>query len=640
MSLGRVYPGRLPSTQADIDLINHRIQIVNQQMKQLDQMVATGNIDNREAAYRRQYLSGEVLELKAAIKRMRLSTPSYKVPRDLQAHVAKKPQNKMWSPETTRDELPQGYFGTDNGQKINSIPSDWTPTELTDFDVPDVKGQPGWHRGDWPAHWPGSHSPSINRAVMQAGEINGRQVIDPRDPNMQLRLNLVERTSHMSQALQIKARYEQLYEITVANPIFTPTDQTLVNIIIGKINRQITDAEAEIANRKATGGYKDLSDEQHTASTLAEKYKGFTIMVNTVTDRDSASIIRKEYSAANATIVIPDTMRDGFASVSNINQLYQLIDNYVAANKTMGGSYIKHNSTTDGPYVQKYVPGGSYKAIRLAQETRNDGKYNWKLFYDGKWMGLAYNNQAQPMTKSQWESTWIPWFKTTFFNGQNNEYAINGHPKVKVVLANNTKEMRAYDAFGFLKRNPRMARRTGRLMGLGAMQAADRNRALTTPRGQVTPSQQASYNATLREMTMARARAGASLDVNQQIREQAVTRPWSIQVTLPGETVQMLHNMMDISLAQAGLTQDMFTQQAHDYVASIINSLDSSMTPTQQTEYVVERIMSEMVNRSALLKRDVNVDINMEQQQVTFNEVNGLSGGFLKTKAALGRLLG
>ena len=493
MSLGRVYPGRLPSTQADIDLINHRIQIVNQQMKQLDQMVATGNIDNREAAYRRQYLSGEVLELKDAIARMRLSTPSYKVPSDLQAHVAKKPQNKMWSPETTRDELPQGYFGTDNGQKINSIPSDWTPTELTDFDVPDVKGQPGWHRGNWPAHWPGSHSPSINRAVMQAGEINGRQVIDPRDPNMQLRLNLVQNPQHMAMALQVKARYEQLYEITVANPIFTPTDQTLVNIIIGKINRQITFAEQEIERLKLL---------------KPDPTKQFEESKQTALDQSNAGTDQK---AGDVNINLP------------INTLPR------------GPSF--------GPAVGPKLP-----------------------------------------------ST--------------------------------------------------MGRRTGRLMGLGAMQAADRNRALTTPRGQVTPSQQASYNATLREMTMARARAGASLDVNQQIREQAVTRPWSIQVTLPGETVQMLHNMMDISLAQAGLTQDMFTQQAHDYVASIINSLDSSMTPTQQTEYVVERIMSEMVNRSALLKRDVNVDINMEQQQVTFNEVNGLSGGFLKTKAALGRLLG
>ncbi len=120
-----------------------------------------------------------------------------------------------------------------------------------------------------------------------------------------------------------------------------------------------------------------------------------------------------------------------------------------------------------------------------------------------------------------------------------------------------------------------------------------------------------------------------------------MTRPWSIQVSLPGDRVQMLHNMIDINLAQVGLSQAMFTQQAHNYVASVINSMDSSMQPAQQTELVIEKIMSEMVNRSALLKKDVKVDIRQtEEPQVNFSEVSGLSGGFLKTKAALGRLLG
>ena len=69
------------------------------------------------------------------------------------------------------------------------------------------------------------------------------------------------------------------------------------------------------------------------------------------------------------------------------------------------------------------------------------------------------------------------------------------------------------------------------------------------------------------------------------------------------------------------------------------------MTLTQQTEYVVERIMSEMVNRSALLKRDVKVDIDPTNMGVRFEEqqmqnIEGLGSGLLKTKAAMGRLLG
>lgn len=144
---------------------------------------------------------------------------------------------------------------------------------------------------------------------------------------------------------------------------------------------------------------------------------------------------------------------------------------------------------------------------------------------------------------------------------------------------------------------------------------------------------------------MAKARAGARVDITKQIKEEPVTRPWSLQVSLPPQKLQELHSMIDMALMQTNLNQAMFTQQAHNYVASIINSLSSDMTPTQQTEYVVERIMSEMVNRSALLKKDVKVDINPTNMGVRFEEqqeqnIEGLGSGLLKTKAAMGRLLG
>jgi len=490
MALGRVYPGRLPSTQANIDLMRQRIKIVKSQQRTLDMQVRNGQIDSRDAAYRRKALTGEIADLKNSIRRVRLSTPSYKVPRDLQMYRARKPRNKMM-PESTTDDKPSGYFGDDRRTNGSSIPSEWTATTLTEFDVPDVKGQPGWHRGNWPAHWPGSHSPSINRAVMQAGEVNGRQVIDPRDPNMQLRLNLAQNPQHMAMALQVKAMYEQLYEITVANPIFTPTDQTLVNIIIGKINRQIEAAEAEM---------KRMAIVRPSPSTGLEEAKQTKI----------------EKPKVDADVQRPEDVR------------FKLPSKLVPPGMSL--------------------PGGS----------------------------------------------------------------------------------------------PSLNRRRGTIMGIGAMQAHDRNRHLMNSVGKpMTVGQRASYLAAQREMTLSRARAGARVDVTQQLKETPVTRPWSIQVSLPGDRVQMLNNMIDINLAQVGLSQVMFTQQAHDYVASVINSMDSSMQPTQQTELVIEHIMSELVNRSALLNKNVKVDINQsEGPPVNFSEVSGLSGGFLKTKAALGRLLG
>ena len=104
--------------------------------------------------------------------------------------------------------------------------------------------------------------------------------------------------------------------------------------------------------------------------------------------------------------------------------------------------------------------------------------------------------------------------------------------------------------------------------------------------------------------------------------------------------------MLNANLAQIGLDQSMLTQQAHNYIAQMINTLDSSMQPSERTEFVVENIMSEMVNRSALLRDDVRVDIRRNGQQpvnivpVETTSVDGLGSAFLKTKAAMGRLLG
>ena len=182
-------------------------------------------------------------------------------------------------------------------------------------------------------------------------------------------------------------------------------------------------------------------------------------------------------------------------------------------------------------------------------------------------------------------------------------------------------------------------------MALGAMQAHDRFNNMSADRGS-TLYQRKSYLATEREMTLAKARAGAKVDVNQQLKDAPVTRPWSMQVTVPMQQLEQLHLQLDQALTSIGLNQSMFTQQAHNYIAQILNSLDSSMNPSERTEFVVEKIMSEMVNRSALLKDNVRVDVrqngwppvNIAPADTT--SVDGLGSAFLKTKAAMGRLLG
>ena len=117
MMLGRITPGRLPTTQANRDLITRRIQQVQRDMKTLDNQVSAGKIDSRQAAYRRQQLIGEVDELKRVIANSRLSTPSYKVPREIRGQ---KPAKKYVAQADSR-----AFFSEyDNKRPVNKIPSD------------------------------------------------------------------------------------------------------------------------------------------------------------------------------------------------------------------------------------------------------------------------------------------------------------------------------------------------------------------------------------------------------------------------------------------------------------------------------------------------------------------------------------
>ena len=193
------------------------------------------------------------------------------------------------------------------------------------------------------------------------------------------------------------------------------------------------------------------------------------------------------------------------------------------------------------------------------------------------------------------------------------------------------------------QRGFKASKRIGQVMGLGAMQAHDRFNNMRADRG-ITPYQDASFNQTVREMTMARARAGAQIDVNQQIKDEPVTRPWQLQVTLSQQQMMNVTNMLNTRLDAMGLSQEMFTQQAHNYLAQLVNSLDSSMNPNQQTEIVVETFLTHMVNRSALFKNDLKVDIQQNgESPITFSpaeSISGVVGSLSKTRNAMSRLLG
>ena len=522
--LGRIFTGRLPTTQANLDLINSRIRKVQTDMTILDNKVRAGQIDSRQAAYQRQQLIGEVDELRRVIANSRLSTPSYKTPSDIRNM---KPAKKYVSDAQMRE--------TERGARlpVRSIPSNWQATELTELDVPNIPAQ-AVAKSRWPTHWPGNHSPMIMQAIMQTGEVNGKQLIDPRSKDMNLRLNMVALAQDMETAIMVKARYQELYNRMQGDPRFTHGDRSLVNMVIGKINRQVTFAEKEIEKRRLT---------RPDPSKAFEKAKRVKIPTN---------------------------------------------------------PYPGQSDTSSGDRAPP-------KPIAPPAPARPSPAK----------LGPARPSPGRPAP---------PTFKPNF--------PTYSRPKSAFAPQN----PRSF--------SPTMSRRSGTTMALGALQSHDRYKELDEDGRVVSRRQRQSYLTTERELSLAKKRAGARIDVTQEIKKQPVTRPWSMQVGAPTQEVEELHIMLDSSLQSIGITQGMLTQQAHNYIAAIVNSLDSSMRPSDRTEFVVEKIMSEMVNRSALLKDDVRVDVrqngwppvNIAPADTT--SVDGLGSAFLKTKAAMGRLLG
>ena len=516
--LGRIIPGRLPSTVADINLLNQRIAFNKRQLTLLSQKVTQGLMSEQEAAYRRLYLQGENEQLEQTKRSRRYATPSYRTPLDVFESTRRGGAAKKYNPDSNDDGLPKGYFGDDNGRRGGSIPSDWNAMPSENITVPKLPHQPGIHMGKWPKHWPGNHSPIITKALMQTLEVNGRQVLDPRREGFKLNLNLVDTQSGMATALQVKSQVSQLMEVAAVNPIFTAGDKRLISNVYSMINRQITFAEQIIKRREFT-------------------------------KPDPA----KEFEKAKR----------------------QEIPTYPGLDDTKTGD-------------------------------RSPPK------------AIAPPSPSNPSVPSMPGRPSLP-----SMPGRPSFPSMPGRPSFPSMPGGS-------------------GRRTGTLMGLGALQAHDRASFLVHEQG-MTPAQRASYLQAEREMTMARKRAGAKVDLTKQIREEPVTRPWQLQVTIPSASLQSISTLLEQELARANLSQEMFTQQLHTHIASTINSLPSGLRPRQQAEIILEAVMSKTTNASGLLKKDVKVDINRgATSPLTFeasDSISGVVGSLSGTRAALGRLL-
>ncbi len=561
--LGRIYTGRLPTTQANLDLINARIKKVQSDMNTLDNMVKTGSIDMRQAAYRRRQLIGEVDELKRVISNSRLSTPSYKVPMEIRG---KKPAKKYVAQADSR-----AFFTEYNkNYPVNKIPSNWQATELTEIDVPEIPAQVAT-QSNWPSHWPGNHSPMITNDVTTAGKPS----VNPSNPNYGFNVNaLVADYTYEQQSKAIVSKYKMLRDKILNDMTYTPGDRTLVNQIITKLTTHLAEGEQVLAQKKAAEAEAKAAAE---AAAAEPAYEG----QDDTNSGDEGAAEEAPKPTELYTEADPFTLEDHTELMKNMEGYAQ----------SVGITYTDSFLMQFNNLTQQAIQG---------QLTKS------QLF-------VKLEELTGPINNGQGEGTlWV----------------------------------RANGGLNGMRLPALLGRRRGNVMALGAMQGQDKFRNLTPKQRAITNSQRQSYLAAERELTLAKARAGAKVDVTQELKNQPVTRPWSLQVTVTAPEIQQLSLMLDANLSQVGLSQDMLTQQAHNYIAHLINSLDSSLQPADRIEFVVEKIMAQMVNRSAMLKDNVRVDIKRSGQNpltiapTETTSVDGLGSAFLKTKAAMGRLLG
>lgn len=680
--LGRIIPGRLPSTVADINLLNQRIAFNKRQLTLLSQKVTQGLMSEQEAAYRRLYLQGENEQLEQTKRSRRYATPSYRTPLDVFESTRRGGAAKKYNPDSDDDGLPKGYFGDDNGRRGGSIPSDWNAMPSENITVPKLPHQPGIHMGKWPKHWPGNHSPQIKQLLVGMGKVGGNQLYDPtKSLFIHKGYDLVDPGVRAS-FVQILARYKLFKETVDSNPSFTNTDKVLVSKIITNMNQQIQDGATEYnAAKEKRQRHQGSQSGSHNESQSDTNSGNESIPVDNQGTRDLLMYIDQEQSRLRTLYG-----KEGTRTKKAFNQLREIVkkglltkDNWLS-NQGVRSTIevaIKRGLAFDlrvqnpDPFELDRAVADARKRAQQEADTAaakkaeaeanaNIVSYEMKradamVVYVGQPRKMLFNfnirsemERSMRMGPPQYE--WVAHVK--YAAGATRKLTLgkappamsNPKPPKHMMLRLANELLAKLDKPANLQglQGIRGFRKTGNLMGLGALQAHDRASFLVHEQG-MTPAQRASYLQAEREMTMARKRAGAKVDLTKQIREEPVTRPWQLQVTVPSASLQEISTLLEQELARANLSQEMFTQQLHTHIASTINSLPSGLRPRQQAEIILEAVMSKTTNASGLLKKDVKVDINRgATSPLTFeasDSISGVVGSLSGTRAALGRLL-
>ncbi len=457
------------------------------------------------------------------------------------------------------------------------------------------------NKTSYPNWWPGDHSSQINSILAEANQPKVIELFGS-EPVLLTKKDSASTTAVLTTTL---ARFKNMRQVVDSKPEVTPGDKALLSNIISILTTALEDSQAYWS--------------EQTLFNRAVEWANNPVVVENILDRVNVKVVdglnpnlpadkSKLLTVKNKLFQLyTSTGPEEYRNILTRQERNLMASAEAAIRKFIENSLIANQFTqADAEKIRNNMTGFAESVNIAWTQTMLDAIE--AIIEEGLTTPLTVEQVNERMaalpqpSSGQGEGThWVP---------------LNG--------------IRGFSGFG----------------AIGAMQAHDKHRNRRSPRV-VTPSQQFTYLQTQRELSRHRAKKGASIDVNAPSNQTSKLRPWQLQTVLPTSEKQQVSLAIDAQLSKVGANQMMLTQDAHNYIGLVINNITGRMSPGQKVQVVMNEISTKILNRSGMLNRNVRASWNSTSttSSVTIDPVNeenlqGLGSAFLKTKAAMGRLLG
>jgi hypothetical protein len=587
---GRIIPTRLPSTIEEMKLIDDRIAKVSIDITQLPGMVASGSLSAQEANYRRAFLSGEIAQLKRYRTNLKLSPSSYGIEPTIFESTKRAPHPNARAPANK-------YIPTDHSEftesvvaanyPVQKIPSEWQATEISDMiDVIDIP-------------------------------------ISAMGPGIQGRLYPDHWPGEHSPGF-MHILLELIGEVKTAKhpQVMDPRD---VNFTILAYNPATLQRESLAASALTLDNItKSIQVGLNTPNTMGPFGLTLGQQLDVWNGMLHAHMIKARLSQLDDVVrgVHNQTNLDLRRAISLTLKLNNSLPVFTVGDKQLV-TMIYNKVTTQ-------ITDAIAEAAKLALTQRSgateiiDSIQEELDYEEGGTVTEAGDtgnyDDYQPISPG----TGLPGTGLPGTGLPSVGPGLGGMPSSRKHRVINNRTLNSNQDASF---------RLAQQELLNSMRPASSQQELIV----------------IRETTLATRRNGAKVDVNTPVATStAQIVPWYKNVSAPEGEISMYMSFFDHHLAQVGLNQGMFTQQAHNYTAAIVNA----MTQSNQSKdpKIMERVFSDvatqLVNSSGLLTDAVHVNIrtNPDQSAFVFFEksepMNGLGSTLFKTREAMGRLLG